>query len=110
MARNAAGKRELFEQPPHSLAILGDVREEFAVGSLKVGVGNHSRSTVSRAAYVNHVEPILPDDPVAVDINEIQARRCTPMTEQTGLDVIDAQRIGEQRIVIEIDLSDREIV
>ena len=57
----------------------------------------------------------LPTDPrwvniAEMNIDEIQARRCAPMAEQTRLDVLLGQRLLQQRIVEQIDLPDRQVV
>jgi hypothetical protein len=45
-----------------------------------------------------------------MDIEKIQPGRRAPMTQQAGLDVLAPKRLAEQRIVLEKDLTDREIV
>ena len=60
-----------------------------------------------RARDVNHVQVARLDDPIEMSIDKIQARRGSPMTQQTRLDVLFAERFFQQRIVIEINLSHR---
>jgi hypothetical protein len=55
---------------------------------------------------VDHVEIALLDHPVQVNVDEVQARRCSPMPEEPRLNVVLCERFFEQRIVIEIDLAD----
>ena len=43
MARDPAGKRELAEELPHALLVLGDVRIDLAVRALEIGVGDDRR-------------------------------------------------------------------
>ena len=61
-------------------------------------------------ADIDHVEVARPDDAVEMGIDEIQARRGAPMPEQARLDVLEGQRLAQQRIVEQIDLADREII
>ncbi len=110
VARDSAGKGELLEEPPHALGILRDVGIDLAVRPFQVSVGDHARAAVSRSADVDHVEVVLPDEPVAVDVDEIQAGGGAPVAQQAGLDVFELQRLGEQGIVVEINLSDRQII
>ena len=42
-------------------------------------------------------------------VDEAQSRRRAPMTEQARFDVTKRKRLPQQRIVVEIDLTDREI-
>src|SRR5689334_18129085 len=81
MAWNAAGKRELSEQALHPLLVGGDVRINLAVSALEVGVCDQTRPAMARAGNVDHVEVMLLDDPVEVDVNEIQAGRRPPMPQ-----------------------------
>src|SRR5829696_9799072 len=43
-------------------------------------------------------------------VDEGKPRSRTPVTEQPGLDVVGAQRSGEHRIVLQVDLPDRQVV
>jgi hypothetical protein len=45
-----------------------------------------------------------------MDVEEVQPRGCAPVTEQSPLDMLAAQRLSQKRIVEEIDLADRQIV
>ena len=49
VAGNAAGKRELREQPLHPLFVLRDVRIHLAVGALEIRVGHQARARHARA-------------------------------------------------------------
>ena len=63
-----------------------------------------------RAGDVDHVEVEFLDQPVQVDVDEIQTWRRSPMAEQPRLDVFLCQGLLEQRVVVEIDLADRQVV
>jgi hypothetical protein len=60
---------------------------------------------VAGANNVDHVEIVLLDQPVEVDVDEVEARRRAPVAEEARLDVILGQRDLEQRIVEEVDLA-----
>src|SRR5208282_1380088 len=47
---------------------------------------------------------------VQVNIDEVQTRRGSPMARQSRLDVILGEGLLEQRVVVEIDLTDRQVV
>jgi hypothetical protein len=100
----------LFEQTLHAAFVGRDVRIDLTVGSLEVGIRNQSRTAMPRTGDVNHVEVVFVDHPVQVDIDEIQTRRGSPMTQESRLDVVFSERLLEQRIVVEIDLADREVI
>ena len=83
---------------------------ELAVGAFEPGVGDHPRTAVARPADVDHVQVVFFDQPVAMGVNEVQAGRGAPVPQQPGLDVLEAQRLGQQRVVVEINLPNREII
>ena len=110
VARDAAGERELAEQPAHALGVLPDRRIPLGIGALQPCVGHESRAAMAGAGHVEHLQPALPDRPVAVRIDEIEPRRRPPVPEQPRLHVLEAQRLAQQRVVEQVDLTDREVV
>src|SRR3974377_601341 len=108
MARNAAGEGELSEQALHALFIERNIRVDLAVGPLQVSVRDQAGTAMPGTRDVDHVEIALLDHPVQVNVDEIQAWRCSPMAQKPGLDVVLCERLFYQRIVIQIDLADRE--
>ena len=110
VAGDAAGERELREEPLHARLVLADVGINLAVGSLQVGVGHQRRPAVPGAGDVEHVQVVFLDDPVQMDVEEVLARRGSPVTEQARLDVLELQRLLEERVVHQIDLADGQVV
>ena len=110
MARDAARKRELGEQFLHSGFIGRNIRINLAVGSFEIGIRDQPGTAMTGAGDVDHVEVVFLDDPVKVNVNEIQTGRRPPVTEKTRFDVILCERLLEQRIVVEINLTDRQVV
>ena len=45
-----------------------------------------------------------------MDVDKIQSRRGAPMSEQPRLYMLESQRFAQQRIRIQIDLSNRKII
>jgi len=88
MAWNTARERKLGKQLFHPFLVFGDVGIKFAVRSFKVGIGNQSRTTMSRTGNENHVQIVFLDHTIHMDINEIQARCRTPVSQQTRLDIV----------------------
>jgi hypothetical protein len=64
----------------------------------------------SGPADVEDVEVLLPDDAVEVGVDEVQPRRRAPVAEQARLDAVDLERPLQQRVVVEVDLADRQVV
>ena len=110
VTRDAAGKGELPEQAAHTLFVLADLGVDLAVGPLEVGVGHHGRPAVPGPAHVDHVEIVLADDAVEVHVDEVLAGRRAPVTQQARLDVGCLQRLAQQRVGVEIDLADRQVI
>ena len=110
MAGNAAGKRELAEEPGHTLSVAGHMGVALAVGAFQPGVGHDGRASVARAAHEDGIE-ILPLDAAAqVGVDEIEAGAGPPVAQQSGLDVLREQWTLEQRVVHEVDLARGQIV
>ena len=90
-----------------------DGKEEtlnLAIGPFEVSVCHQPGSTVTWPGDVDGVQVVLFDDPVQVNVYKVQAWCRAPVSEQTRLDMLQRQRLLEQRIVIEIDLADGQIV
>ena len=83
---------------------------DLAVGAFQIGVGHQPRPAVARPGDVDHVQVVFLDDAVQMDVDEVQPRRRAPVAEQARLDVRQRQAALQQRIVVEIDLADREII
>ena len=110
VAGNAARKGKLGEEALHAFLILADIRVDFRVSSLQVGVGHKCRSAVPGTGNVKHVETVVLDHPVQMHVDEILSGRGSPMPEQPRLDVLELKRLLEQRVVKEVNLADGEIV
>ena len=110
VAGDAAGRRELANEPAQAGLIRGYVRVELRVGALEVDVGDERRSAVARARDVQHVARRAADEPVEVDVDEVEGRGRAPVPEQARLDVLRAQRLPQQRVLLQVDLGDREVV
>ena len=110
MAGNATGPRELAKQPPHAAAVAFDGRVVLGVGAFKVGVGNDARPAMAGADHQQHVKLMRLDQPVQVHIDQVQSGRGAPMPEQAPLDVLQRQRRLQQRVVLQVDLSHRQVV
>jgi len=100
----------LREKALHALFIGRNVRIDLAVGPLEVGVRDQTRTAMPGAGDIDHVEVVLLDRPVQVNVDEVQAWRRSPVAEKPRLDVILCERLLEQRVVVEIDLADRQVV
>ena len=110
VAGDAVGPGELAEQLLHPVAVLLNMGIYLGIGALKIRVGHDSRSAVTGPNDVHHVQIAFEDQAVQMHINEIKAGRCSPMTQQTRLDVLRAKRPFQKRIVFQINLPHRKII
>ena len=97
-------------RPDPSVLILGDVRIDLAVGAFQIGIRHQRGFAVTRPGDIDETEIVVLDDAVEMRVDEAQSRRRAPVAEQARFDVGERKRLFQQRIVVEIDLSDREIV
>src|SRR5208282_4876059 len=110
VARYASRKRELLEQLSQTFLGLRDIRIELAVSSLEVCVGDQSGPAMPGACDIDHVEIELLDQAVEMKIDEVLPGRSAPMSKQPRLDVLELKRLVQERIRIQIDLPDRQII
>ena len=110
MRGDAAGEGELPEQPGHARRVLRDGRIDLAVGALQPGTGHHRGPAVPRPGDVDHVQVVVPDHPVQVRVEHVLPRRGAPVPQQPRLDVVGPQRLGQQRVGHQVDLTHRQVV
>ena len=73
-------------------------------------MGNNAGPAMPRAGDIEHIQIILLDDAIEMDVNEIEAGRRPPVSQQPRLDVLNRERYLEQRIVVQINLADGQII
>jgi hypothetical protein len=110
VARDPARERELLEQPLHAFGIGRDLGIDLAVGAFEIGVRDDAGAAVTRTDDIDHVRVAFLDDAVQVHVDEIEARRRSPVTQQPWLDVRALQGLAQERILQEVDLSDGKVV
>ena len=110
VAGDAARERELLAQLLQAVHILADVRVNFAVCALQIGVRHKEVASVARAGNQNHVLIVLFDHPVQVNINEVLPRDGPPVTYNLLLDVIHRQRLTHQGVIQQVQLGSAKIV
>jgi hypothetical protein len=81
-----------------------------AVAALEPGVGDQRRAAVAGTGDVDHVEVARRDHAVEMGVDEVEARGRAPVAEQPRLDVLERQRLAQQRVVEQVDLPDGQIV
>ena len=61
---------------------------------------------MTRTDHVDHVQVMRRDQPIEMDVEEIQPRRRAPVSKKPRLDVRECERLFEQWISAQIDLAD----
>jgi hypothetical protein len=107
VAGDAPGKRELGEELPEPGFILADVRIDLAVCALEVGIPHQRRPAVTGTSDIEHVQVILLDNPVQVNVDEILARCGAPVPDHKRFHMRQFERLFQQRIIVEVKLADR---
>jgi len=110
VAGNAAGKRKLLEELLQPRLILADVGIDLAVCAFEIGIAHDGRAAASGTGDVNHVEVVFLDNPVQMHVDEVLPRGRAPVFQQHVLHIRESQRPFQRRIVVEINLSDRQAV
>src|SRR5580698_4189136 len=88
MTWNAVRPGKLAEQPPQSIPAPLDCRIMLRIGAFEIAVRHDAGATMTGPNDIDHVQIVVLDQPVEMDIEEIQPRRRAPVTEQTGLDML----------------------
>ena len=99
-------ERELGEELPETGFVLADVRIDLAVGALKVGMAHERRAAATGTSDIEHIQVILLDDPVQVNINEILGPVPYPSAHHKPFQMRQFERLFQQRIVVEVELAD----
>src|SRR6185437_8427056 len=107
---DTSGKRELPEQFSKPLRVLLNTGIHLAVGALQIRVSDQAGTAVTRSSDVDDVGVAFSDDSVQVGVDEVEAGCRTPVPQQPGLDVLDRQRLHQQRVVQQVDLTDRQVI
>ena len=110
MRRDPAGERELPEQPAQTVLVARHLGVDLCVRALEVGVRDRRRAAVAGPDHVDRVQIPVADHPVRMRVDEVQPRRRPPVPEQPGLHLARLQRLAQQRVVEQVDLSDRHVV
>ena len=110
VAGNAPRKGELLEEALHSGFVLADARIDLGVAALEIGVCHYGRTAVPGTGDEDCALIKLLDDPVHVRINEVEPGRSSPVTKQARFNLFDAERLPEQRVVEQINLTDGKII
>ena len=80
------------------------------IGTFEIGLRDQTWTAVTGAGDEDHIQVVLFDQPVQMYIQQVQPRRGAPMAEQARLEIGTTERRFQQRVVLQINLTDRKIV
>ena len=63
-----------------------------------------------RAGQVDHVGVGVLNQAVQMHVDEAEAGRGSPVTQQPRLDVLRPQRLAQQGVLLQVDLADRQVI
>ena len=110
MARDSARKGELPEELPQPFLIPSDVGVNFAVRAFEISVRYGRRAAVARTEDIDGIESPVADHPVHMRVDEVQPRCRSPVAEQARLHIFGPERVFQQWVVEQVDLTDRDVV
>jgi hypothetical protein len=87
VAPDTAGKGELLEELAQPALVLALFRIDLGIRTLEVPGAQHAGRAVARASHENHVEIVLLDEPVQVNVHERKSGARPPVPEETVLDM-----------------------
>src|SRR3984885_16035750 len=99
MTGNSVRPGELAKQPLQPIPVALDRRIALGVGAFEIGHRYDARATMTRTDDIHHVQVVLFDQPVEVDIEKVQSGGRTPMPKQARLDMFELELRLQQRIV-----------
>src|SRR5689334_16702758 len=78
---NTAGKRELLEECQQAIGVFTLVRVDFRVGPLEIHRTDNTWSTVPGTGEEDHIDVVLVNDSIEVDVGEREAGTRAPVPE-----------------------------
>jgi hypothetical protein len=93
-----------------AVTVPADPGIDLAVGSLQPRRRHQCGSAMAWTSEIDGLLAGQTDQPRHVRVDERKARTGAPMAEKSWLDVVDTQRSSQQGVVLQIDLSDGQVV
>ena len=84
VARHPARRRELPEEPPHTRNVLRNIGVDLGVGASRYTFAR-TAGPVPGSGQIDDVGAVLPYEAIEVSIEEAEARRGTPVSEEARL-------------------------
>src|ERR1700730_11520629 len=89
VTRNSVRPGELAKQPLQSVPAALYRRIVLRVRPFQIGLRHQAWATVTGTNDVHHVQIVLFNQPVKMDVEKVQSRCRAPMSQQTGFDMFE---------------------
>ena len=102
--------QELTEELPHPVDVLTDVGVALVQVPSRYACATFAGPPCPGTGDEDRIESSLPNRSIEMHVDEIETGRRAEVAQQAWLDVLGPERFSQQRIVEQVDLTDREIV
>src|SRR5215469_7059060 len=92
---DTARKRELLEEGMHALLVFALVGVNLGVRAFQIYRGENARSSMTGSCKKDHIQVVLFDEAIEMNVDERQTRTRSPVAKKTVLDVLRLQRLPQ---------------
>src|SRR5437773_8392229 len=110
MTADSAGERKFLEELFHPRLVFSFIWIDLGIGPLEIRGPEDAGRAVSGARHQDRVQVVLIDQPVEMDVDKAEARTRAPVAEKTLLDMLDLQRLAQQRIGAQVDHAGGQVI
>jgi len=110
VAADVAREGKLLEEALHPFIVFALVGIDLAVGTLQVNRTENARSPVARTGHEDHVQVVLFDQPIAVNVGEAEGGRGTPVAQQAVLDLLWLEGFSQQGVIPQVNHTYGQVV
>lgn|GEM_PF-1441806 len=110
MTRKTTRPTKIMDNRTHTIFSMFIIRIKIAKSSLYIEICEECRVTVTRSCDEQCFLLMSLSEEIEVEIDKINSRNCSPMSENTRLDMFFSQWFFEKKILSEIELRSANII
>jgi hypothetical protein len=110
VAADVAGEGKLLEEALHPFVVFALIGIDLAVGAFQIDRAEHTGCTMAGASHEDHVQVVLFNQAVAVDVGEAEGRGSAPVAQQAMFHMLGLQGFFQQWIIPQVNHADGEVV
>jgi hypothetical protein len=110
VAADVAGEGKLLEEALHPLRSLRSCRDRSRSRCLPDRRAKHAGCTMAGPGHEDHVQVVLFNQPIAVDVGEAEGRGSAPVAQQAMLDMLGLEGFFQQGIIPQVNHADGQVV